>query len=99
MDLEFLVTDAAYISDLSEPCTYVPVAGGSLEVSVVPDQVPDIYLDSAEYGVRGIQKALRVRRSEISQPVKGDELTYLGETHTIDDFDRLNIAEWVLYVI
>ena len=98
MDLEFLVTDAAYVSALSEPAVYVTATGERKDIVMVPDQVPDIMLADADIGVRGVEYAWRVRRSQINQPCKGDVVIYKETHHCIDDFDRLNIAEWVLYV-
>ena len=96
-DLEFLVTDGAYLSDLSEPAVYTDGTAVPKNVLVVPDQTPDIWLDTAPVGVRDIQIAVRVRKSEVTRPVKQvDHVEYHGLDHIVDDFDELNIAEWLL---
>ena len=98
MDLESLVTDADYSTDIAEVAIYQDASKAQKEVLIVSNQVPDIYLSDSDIGVRGVQYAYRVRWSDIRQPCKGDEIVYQGKQFCIDDYDRLNIAEWVLYV-
>lgn len=98
MDLEFLITDAAYASDLSEPATYINRSKASKVIQVVPDQIPFINLNTADAGIRGKRTSVRVRKSDIDQPCKGDRVMLYDREHCVDDFDRLNEAEWVLYV-
>ncbi len=98
-DLEFLVTNGAYTSPLGEPATYTDGNLDETSVIVVPTQAPEISLDASAYGLRDVDVSVRVRVSEVAQPVKGDKVTIYGITYTVDDYDRLNIAEWVLYVI
>ncbi len=97
-NLEFLVTDGSYTSELSEPATYIDRSKGQKSVLVVPEQVPDINIETSDVGIRGVQISVRVRVSEVAQPCKGDRLIYHDRDHCVDDFDRLNIAEWLLYV-
>ncbi len=98
-DLEFLVTDGAYESALSEPATYVDASKQETAVKVVPDQNPGTLVEATQPGVRGVEIFVRVRVSEVAQPCKGDRLIYHDREHCIDEYDRLNIAEWLLYAI
>ncbi len=98
MDLEGIVTEANYSTVIAEVAIYQDQSKAEKEVLIVSSQVPDIYLADSDVGVRGIQYAWRVRWSEIKQPCKGDHLIYYDKHFCVDDYDRLNIAEWVLYV-
>lgn len=98
-DLEFLVTDGCYESDLSEPATYVDASKQERAILCIPEQSPDILIESADVGVRGSEETVRVRVSEVAQPCKGDRIRYFNRERCVDEYDRLNIAEWVLYVI
>ena len=98
-DLEFMVTDADYSTDISEPAIYIDRSKAEKSVLVIAEQLPDINVDGADIGVRGIAKRVRVRKSEVEQPAKGDRVIYFDVEHCVDDYDELNVAEWWLYVV
>ena len=98
MNLEWFVTDCDYESVLSEPATYIDQSMRETAVLVVPNQLPEVYLQDAQIGVRDVQIAVRVRESELKNVCKNATLILYGNRYCVDDFDRLNIAEWILYV-
>ncbi len=98
-DLEFIVTNGTYESALSEPATYIDGSKRETSVKVVPNQDPGLLVETAEPGVRGVGIVVRVRVSDVAQPCKGDRIIYHDREHCVDEYDRLNIAEWILYAV
>lgn len=98
MDIESIVTGGVYAGPLAKTATYTDASGHVRQVAALLDMSPEVQLAAAELGVRGVAVAVRVRVSELAAPVCGDRLTVAGVAYCVDAVDRLNLAEWVLYV-
>lgn len=91
--------DAIYATQLASAATYSNESGFDFSVTVIFTQRDSLALSVADIGIRGSETAARVRVSELAQPRKGDLLHIGGDTWRVDGYDRLNAAEWVLYVV
>lgn len=72
----------AMFSVLGRPAAYILDGGTPIEIRVIPKR-PDEIEEINGMQIVAATNVFDVRRSEISQPKKGDELTFEGETYII----------------
>lgn len=80
-----------------KPAIYT-VAGQSIICQMTRDIDPQIEPEDAAPGVRGEDRRMRVRASEITEPVVGATIVYKGESLTVEGYRVITEWEWQLDV-
>jgi hypothetical protein len=99
MDPKAIAIDTVYQSDVGTAATYRTGSGSEAPVRIREDIDPEVVLEATGGGLRSASHLVRVRVSEVSDPCRGDRVEPPGEVLHVQDRDRLNKYEWLLYVI
>ena len=79
---------------LGDAATYTPQTGQPVSLQVVHDQRGADMLDGM--GVRSVEHAFYLRKTDVAQPVRGDTITDSTGTYTVDGFQVFNEFEWLI---
>ena len=99
MNTKQIAIDAVYSSDIGQDAIYETASGNQIAIRAREATDPSIGLEGTGVGIRTVEQRIRVRVSEIADPCKSDRILFGGEIYTIQDREKLNRFEWVLYVV
>ena len=81
-----------------KPAIYNPPAADAIVCKMVEDTDAQNLPDGADPGLRGSDRRLRVRASEVTTPTVTASITFKGEALTVDGYEPINEWEWQLNV-
>ena len=97
MTIDTLVGSVIYGSPLSEDATYIDASGDRQAVKVLRRESAEVQLEAAEFGVRDLAVAFRLRIEEAPALADGEHIENRGTRYRIAAHDRLSFAEWIVY--